>query len=313
LGRGRCYATPYYLPKPSVTAGTLGKINIELIVKYIDNSNEYLYNNLGEQRPMFTNPNLEQNLFKGTSKYYSQYRFSYIQEMIDDILKIIKVEQNDKLLDLACGPGRLSIPLSKYFNEVYAIDWEKEMIDEGEKISNNLCIKNIKWINDKAENLDIDHNFFKLITIGDAFHRMDQIKILQNSHRMLKKGGHLALIYSGTIDNGNTEWQKELKKVISPWKKVNIQSNDNFKQPWDLFLKETNYINVTFREFEEIIFVNLETIIGYLYSMSVYTKNIIGDKYQLFENEIREKLMEIEPKNNFEFNFKCGYYIGEKK
>jgi len=262
---------------------------------------------------MYTNLNLEQDLFKGTSKYYSQYRFPYIKETINDILRIVNAGPNETLLDLACGPGRLSIPLSKYFKEVYAVDWEKEMIDEGERISNELCIENIKWICGKAEELTVKPNSIKLITIGDAFHRMDQLKILQDSHKMLEKGGYLALIYSGTIDNGESEWQKELRKVISPWKKVNIQSNNNLKQPWDLFLQETDYINVTFREFEEVISVNLETIIGYLYSMSVYTKNIIGEKYQLFENEIREKLLKIEPKDNFDFNFKCGYYIGEKE
>jgi len=206
-----------------------------------------------------------------------------------------------------------ALPLSKYFKKVYAIDWEKEMIDEGKRISNELGIQNIKWMIGKAEELNINPDFIKLITIGDAFHRFDQLKILQNSYKMLKRRGHLVLIYSGTIDNGNTEWQKEIKKVISSWKKVNIKNNDNIKQPWDLFLHETNYINVAFREFEKKINVNIETIIGYLYSMSVYSKNIIGDKYQLFENEIKEKLMKIEPKNNFEFNFKCGYYIGEKK
>jgi hypothetical protein len=31
LGRGRCYATPYYLPKPSYTAGTLYAIRPKLV------------------------------------------------------------------------------------------------------------------------------------------------------------------------------------------------------------------------------------------------------------------------------------------
>jgi hypothetical protein len=32
-GRGRCYATPYYLPQTSVTAGTLGAIHLDIICK----------------------------------------------------------------------------------------------------------------------------------------------------------------------------------------------------------------------------------------------------------------------------------------
>jgi len=82
-------------------------------------------------------PQFRQDLFEGTSTYYSKYGFPYNKNMIEKITKIVNIEQNDQLLDLACGPGRLAIPLSKYFKEVYAIDWEKEMINEGKKYKKN--------------------------------------------------------------------------------------------------------------------------------------------------------------------------------
>jgi predicted transcriptional regulator YdeE len=54
LGRGRCYATPYYLPKPSVTAGTLSEIIFGLVEKYLTKIKYFYKNNL-----------LEENLNKG--------------------------------------------------------------------------------------------------------------------------------------------------------------------------------------------------------------------------------------------------------
>jgi ubiquinone/menaquinone biosynthesis C-methylase UbiE len=259
-------------------------------------------------------PDFKQDLFEGTSTYYSKYRFPYNKNMIDIIIKTVNIEQNDRLLDLACGPGRITIPLSKYFKEVHAIDWENEMIDEGKKLSNELKIENIIWTNGRAEECYFDPETLKMITIGDAFHRMDQIAILQNSYKMLIKGGYLALIFSDTVTIGNYEWQKELRKILSLYKRPNNENYYNASiKPWDILLKETGFIDILSDNYSEIITLNIEEIIGYLYSMSVYTKNVIGEKYELFENSIKEKLLKIIPDNKFKFNYSCGYILGKKE
>jgi len=236
--------------------------------------------------------------------------------LINDIIKAANIEPDDKLLDLACGPGRLTIPLSKYFKEVYAVDWEQEMIEEGERISKNLKIDNIRWINGKAEELNLESEMFKMITIGDAFHRLDQLRILQNSYRMLIKRGYLVLIYSETINKGDSIWQKELSEILSPWNKISdqkIKVEFNEQRFGEKTLKEFGFKNTSSKFFEETLTVNIEEIIGYLYSMSVYSKQIIGDEIIEFENSIKERLLKIEPGNRFEYIYKCGYYIGEKE
>ena len=77
-------------------------------------------------------------------------------------------------------------------------------------------------------------------------------------------------------------------------------------------LKETGFIGIFSDTYSEMIILSIEEIIGYLYSMSVYTKNVIGEKYVIFENCIKEKLIKIKPENRFEFNYKCGYFLGKK-
>jgi len=264
---------------------------------------------------MYINPQYRQDLFKGTSNYYSQYRTPYPKSLISDVIKVTNIEPNDKLLDLACGPGRLAIPLSKYFKEVYAVDWEQEMIEEGERISKNKKINNIKWISSKAEELNLEPEILKLITIGDAFHRLDQLRILQNSYKMLIKGGSLVLIYSESINKGDSAWQKELMKVLSPWYSISSQKikvEFNGQQFDEMTLKEFGFINTSSKLFEETVTVDIEEIIGYLYSMSVYSKQIIGDRHIEFEKSIKERLLKIEPENRFKYIFRCGYYIGKK-
>ncbi|MCL2472126.1 MAG: class I SAM-dependent methyltransferase [Treponema sp.] len=267
---------------------------------------------MDKNEAMYINPQYSQDLFKGTSAYYSQYRPPYNKDMISEIMSIVNAGQNDTLLDLACGPGRLTIPLSKFFKDVYAVDWENEMVKEGERISRELKIENIKWMYGKAEDVNFESDILKLITIGDAFHRMDQLKILQNSYRMLKKEGYLALIYSNPVTKGDSEWQKELEKVLSSWRKESIQNNENSMQPWNTFLEETGYKNISSQIYEQKMTLKIDEIMGYLYSMSIYSKNAIGDEYRSFENTIRQKLLKIKPENKFEYVFTCGYHIGMK-
>jgi ubiquinone/menaquinone biosynthesis C-methylase UbiE len=263
---------------------------------------------------MYKNPQFRQDLFKGTSNYYSKYRPSYNSKMIEEIINSVSIEQDDILLDLACGPGRLTIPLSKYFKKVFANDWEKEMIEEGEKISKKLEIENIEWICCKAEECIFTPNTLKLITIGDAFHRMDQLKILKNSYKMLKIGGCIALLSSVTVTRGDYEWQEELRKILLLHDKRDNEERkkENSTQPWDLYLNETGYINVFSNIYTDIISLSIDEIIGYLYSMSVYSKTVIGDDYEIFENRIKDKLLKIKPDNKFEFNYRCAYYLGKK-
>ena len=143
---------------------------------------------------------------------------------------------------------------------------------------------------------------------------MDQLIILQNSYRMLKNGGYLALIYSDTVTTGNYEWQEELRKILTLYERPNNENyyNASIIKPWDTLLKETGFIDVFSNTYSEKIILSIEEIIGYLYSMSVYTKNVIGEQYTIFENSIKEKLLKIKPENRFEFNYKCGYYLGKK-
>ena len=264
---------------------------------------------------MYLKPDYRQDLFKGTADFYVRYRTPYPESMIKSLINIVDIKENDKLLDLACGPGRLTLPLAKYFNEVVAIDLEEEMIFAGKKLAEDLDIKNIQWITGKAEDSIINSEMFKLATIGDAFHRLDQGKVLKIVFESLKSGGFLAIIGGGSIiDNGGaSDWQKILNKILSKWYSPNVNNdNINYLEQFPNALKEFGFKDVFSMEFEEKIKLKVEDIIGFLRSMSIFTKNAIGSDNDEFERTITDSLLKLEPTNIFEYNFMCGYHIGRK-
>ena len=264
---------------------------------------------------MYLKPDYRQDLFKGTADFYVRYRTPYLESMIKSLINIVDIKDNDKLLDLACGPGRLSLPLAKYFNEVVAIDLEEEMILAGKKLAEDLGIKNIQWKTGRAEDFIANSETFKLATIGDAFHRLDQKNVLKTIFESLKTGGFLAIIGGSIITyGGNREWQKILNKILLKWRSPNINNNNiDYIEQFQKVLTEFGFKDVFTNTFEETIILTVEEIIGFLYSMSVYSKNVIGNDIEEFEKKITECLLEYEPKNIFEYDFNCSYIIGEKE
>ena len=98
------------------------------------------------------------------------------------------------VLDLATGPGRLALLLAPSVHEVVAVDVEPEMLEEGKLMARRLGINNVKWIHARAEDLSIAPDSIDLVTIGEAFHRLDQDLILQRITQWLKDHACVALV-----------------------------------------------------------------------------------------------------------------------
>ena len=116
-------------------------------------------------------PNYPADAFAGAARYYAQYRVPYPQEMIDDLRMRAGITGRGRLLDLGCGPGRVALPLSPYFSEVWAIDREPEMIEVGREEAGRLGTTNLRWMVGRAEDLMAPPGSFELITAGEAWYR----------------------------------------------------------------------------------------------------------------------------------------------
>jgi release factor glutamine methyltransferase len=76
------------------------------------------------------------------SQIYEPREDSYL--LLDEILKQKKI---DNALDMGTGSGILALELAKYVKNVVAVDINKKVIMELNKITKNSRIKNIKVVN----------------------------------------------------------------------------------------------------------------------------------------------------------------------
>src|SRR5262245_37290039 len=76
-------------------------------------------------------PGLTNDLFVGTAEYYERYRVAYPQKIFDWVINEHKLDGRGRLLDAGCGTGQVALPLSRWFDEIIAIDPEQQMLQIG--------------------------------------------------------------------------------------------------------------------------------------------------------------------------------------
>jgi SAM-dependent methyltransferase len=275
----------------------------------------------GEQPSQPLAPSYPKDLFQGTAYYYARYRVPYPQQLVEDLRVRAKLTGEGRLLDLACGSGRVALAFSPYFREVWAVDWESEMIEVGREEANQRGIANLYWMVSRAEDVEAPAESFELITIGEAFHRLDQPLIMTRSLEWLRPGCYLATMGCYGITKGTEPWQIILREVVRKWTShgsdIHSQSKNQLIQPRGADHEQEVLKASGFQEVESYPFLypyvwTLDSIIGNLYSTSGCSKRILGDKAEQFEADIKRALLSYDSQGLYPETVRFGYTLARK-
>ncbi len=141
---------------------------------------------------------------------------------INFIKKYLPLNKYKKIIDVACGTGRIAIPLSKSGYTLLGIDNNKDFINQAKKEAlNNFT--NINFINsdyrDLPDILEFDAAIFIYSSFG-YFSDRENIKLLRSINTRLRDNGLIIL------DNLNYYWAKN--KPEGFWKDLTTRFEDNF-------------------------------------------------------------------------------------
>jgi SAM-dependent methyltransferase len=269
---------------------------------------------------MTERPNLLPGAFAGTAVAYARYRPPYPKLLLDDLVAHSAISPGGALLDLACGPGRVALDLAGSFRTVWAVDLEPEMIEVGRQEAARRGVGNVSWFVGKAEDLAAPPGGFVLITIGEAFHRLDQVLIARRALEWLKPAGCLATLGCQSILDGQEAWQQAVAEVARRW------MARAFPAGWGVaregaatgpgsqarVLREAGFVDVTDRVFQAPRDWTFKQILGYLESTSVCSRKALGGDFAAFEAELRAALCERGASPTFHEAMTWGYTLGRK-
>ena len=135
--------------------------------------------------------------YKGAANYYSRYRPAYPAALVSVLRDAFGLDGKGRLLDLGCGPGSVAIPIAHLFQRVVAMDPEPDMLQEGRAVAGRAGIENIEWIHGTRRICRGLRGTFRLVTMGESIHWMDQRRTLDALYDLVDIGGGVAILGRG--------------------------------------------------------------------------------------------------------------------
>ena len=185
-----------------------------------------------------------------------RYKFQRNEEkkILPEIIKNLNLNKNDKLIDIGCGSGSITMHISKKVNTVTAVDFPK-ILDALKARSKKKKIKNINYISGNFVNLKIQKKFNKILVYSVIHYMRDlnQLKIL--IRKMLKitlPNGKILLGEVPNISKKKRFLNSKIGKKIDQSFKVDVERL-NKKYPKSMNLNN-KFISIDDKDLSSIIF-----------------------------------------------------------
>lgn len=220
-------------------------------------------------------PRYGRRLFAGTAQWYARFRPPYPTELLDDLVSragITGPGPTMYLVDLACGTGELALPLHTRFARVRAVDIEPDMIDLARTKAAAVGADNIGFVVGRAEDLEVPAGSVDLVTVGNAFHRLDRPAMAARVLQWLAPGRCVAVVGSSSVWSGRAQWQATVVKVLDRFTRHphDTATAAGPRLTHEQVLVEAGYVDVAEYRFPvEHQWASLEDYMGYLRSTSV--------------------------------------------
>lgn len=173
-------------------------------------------------------------LFEGENhaKLYAKYRPTYPESVYSEIKKFCESPEgsgSDVALDVGCGNGQSTFPLTTSFKTVLGRDISEKQISEAKSHGHN-----IEFSVGPAEDLSfLEDSTVDLVTSAQAIHWMDRPKFYQEVTRVLRPGGALVVYGYGNAVLDRTEanevvWQFYENTLDGYWANERGHIEDSF-------------------------------------------------------------------------------------
>ncbi|MFW6134174.1 MAG: class I SAM-dependent methyltransferase [Elusimicrobiota bacterium] len=136
-------------------------------------------------------------MIKSKIKHFNK-KASSLKSKPDEIIKVLNLKQNQKIADIGAGGGYFSIRFAKQIGpqgKVYAVDIEKQFLQQIKNLTEKSKIKNIETVLDNKLYETIDQNSLDWIFMRNVLHHInDRTDYLKNISKLLKPQGKIAAI-----------------------------------------------------------------------------------------------------------------------
>ncbi|WP_020532508.1 class I SAM-dependent methyltransferase [Flexithrix dorotheae] len=133
-------------------------------------------------------------------------------EALERLLQLSSVQQDDNVLDIACGSGIVSCEFAKIARHVTGIDMTVKMIDEARKLQVKKGLQKISWEIGDVTDLPYADNHFSIVVSRFGFHHfLNPFQVLSEMKRVCKPKG-VVMVVDVSLPDTKIEKFNEMEK-----------------------------------------------------------------------------------------------------
>jgi SAM-dependent methyltransferase len=242
------------------------------------------------------------NRFTSAIPHYINGRPPYAERLIAKLAREAGLDASSRVLDLGCGPGSLTLPLSRYCGTTIGIDADPAMIAAAVQAA-EIAGLDIEWRVGSSFDLDAGLAPLNLVTIARAFHWMDREATLMRLDQLIAPGGAVALVNTELHPAGTTRWHEPFEELRTSHGRFDDFYRWRKSEAWE---EHTSVLlRSAFSEVERIsVFetrtANLDEIVARALSFSANSPAALGeDGSAAYEARVRERMLAISPDGTF--------------
>jgi len=172
-------------------------------------------------------------LYEGSAAYYQRGRMPYPQALADALCDELALDGTGRLLDVGCGPGKLTDVLAPLFAEVIGIDADAAMVAEATRHAPpNATFRQLR-----GEELPADLGAFDVIAFAQSFHWMDQMRVAATVHSMLRADGAFVTVGAMTHQGEGNVPRAAIKELVEsylgPGRRAGQSTVSDEGPPWN--------------------------------------------------------------------------------
>jgi ubiquinone/menaquinone biosynthesis C-methylase UbiE len=159
---------------------------------------------------------------------------------LDAMIRLLKPESDDNMLDVACGGGHTALRFSPLVRSVVASDLTMVMLKKAQEfVSDEGVVDNVTFREADAEDLPFPAGAFTLLTCRIAPHHFPDVpRALNEFHRVLRRGGRMAIVDTLLPDDPEiAEWYQAMEKMRDP---THIRAHT--EEQWRQMVEEADFI-----------------------------------------------------------------------
>ncbi|MGF6643624.1 class I SAM-dependent methyltransferase [Paraburkholderia sp. GAS82] len=230
--------------------------------------------------------------FKNNAAHYLSGRPAYSPRLIRRVAEACKLDGTQRLLDLGCGPGQLSLAFSSWVDSGVALDPEPEML----RIASGLGLgvaANIEYRLGSSYDLSPEWGRFQIAVIGRAFHWMDRPDTLARLDKLIDPSGAVVLFGTSHANDASTPWLDSYRALLDEYAQTDPAREQRKSDSWESH--ESVLFKSAFASLERVSFIEkrrvaLESLIARALSMSSLSSERLGARLDELVTRLRSLL-----------------------